>query len=253
MFFVGTSWKMNKTVREARAYAARLAAEDLPRPPVAQLFVCPPFTALAAVKEALSGTPVLVGAQNTMWADSGAYTGEISPLMLKDVGCDLVEIGHSERRALFGETDERVNAKVSAVLRHGMTALVCVGETRAEREQGAAEAVVLRQAAAAFAGIDSPLRARCLLAYEPVWAIGEGSRPARPDLVAAIHVALKHRFPDLPVLYGGSVDLANAAPLSIEPSVDGLFIGRAALDPAVFLTIARTALAARAGVDHRPS
>jgi triosephosphate isomerase len=246
MFFVGTSWKMNKTLAEARDYAARLVRADLHVPAEVELVLFPPFTALAVMQEVLGKASIRLGGQDVMWADAGAFTGEISPIMLKDVGCEFVEIGHSERRMLFGDTDERVNAKVIAVLRHGLHPLVCVGETAAERTAGAAAETVLRQARLAFAGVGPSDLARCRLAYEPVWAIGEGGTPARPETAAAIHAVLKDAFQEVPVIYGGSVGPDNAAALAARPEVDGLFVGRAALQADGFLAIVRTALEAAA-------
>jgi len=251
MFFVGTSWKMNKTLAEARAYAARLVAAGLDVPPEVELVLFPPFTALAVVRQELGQTPIRLGGQDVMWADAGAFTGEISPVMLKDVGCDFVEIGHSERRELFADTDERINAKVLAVLRHGLHPLVCVGETAAERKAGAAAETILRQARLAFSGVSAADLARCRLAYEPVWAIGEGSTAAPPEMAAAIHVLLKDAFQDVPVLYGGSVDRHNVAALAARPEVDGLFVGRAALQADGFLAIAEAALQSR-GLASKP-
>ena len=251
MFFVGTSWKMNKTLAEAGAYAAQLVAAGLDVPADVELVLFPPFTALAVVRQGLGEAPVRLGGQDVMWADAGAFTGEISPLMLKDIGCDFVEIGHSERRRLFGDTDERVNAKVLATLRQELHPLVCVGETAAERDAGAAAETVLRQARLAFAGVGAADVRRCRLAYEPVWAIGEGSTAAPADMAAAIHAILKDAFPDVPVLYGGSVDRHNAAGLAARPEVDGLFVGRAALQADAFLVIAEAALQAR-GLVSKP-
>jgi triosephosphate isomerase len=188
---------------------------------------------------------VRLGAQNLMWLDAGAFTGEISAPMLKDVGCVLVEIGHSERRRLFTETDERVNAKVRAALRCGLDALVRVGDTLDERAAGAAADAVLRQARMAFTDIARADQRRCKIAYEPVWAIGEGGTAASPEEAAVIHALLKDAFPDIPVIYGGSIDETNAAALAARPEIDGLFVGRAALDPANFIAIHARARAAR--------
>lgn len=245
MFLVYTSFKMNKTRAEALAYVERLRRGARPDPAAVELAILPPYTALSAVAEALAGLPVRLGAQNAMWAAVGAFTGEVSPAMLADVGCEIVELGHSERRALFGETDATVNAKVRAVLAAGLEPLVCVGETAEERRLDAASETVLRQARMALAGVAPADLARCKLAYEPVWAIGEGAAAAEPALVAAMHAALKAAFPSVPLLYGGSVDLDNAGEIAALAAVDGLFVGRAALDPDRFLAIAATALAAR--------
>lgn len=248
MFFVYTSWKMNKTLDEARAYVAQLHGARLPDAAAAELAILPPFTALTTVREALGRLPVRLGAQNAMWADAGAFTGEISPRMLADVGVEIVELGHSERRALFGETDARINAKVQAALRHGLQPLVCVGETAEERGLDAAIETVLRQARMALSGVADEALPRCRLAYEPVWAIGERGTPASPAQVAEMHAALKRAFPAVPVLYGGGISLDNAGPLSERPEVEGLFVGRAAWTAEGYLAIIERALAARAAL-----
>jgi triosephosphate isomerase len=243
-FWLGTGWKMNKTRTEAAAYVAALrAAPDLATLPL-QLFVLPPFTALAEVAAALAGTPVMVGAQNCHWAAAGAWTGEISAGQVKDCGAALVELGHSERRAHFGETDAAINRKVKAALAAGLIPLVCVGETAQERDLDAASVTVARQARMALSGVAPADLERVLLAYEPVWAIGEGGEPATPAYAGAIHAAIKQAVSDLagrpvPVLYGGSVNPANAEALAAEPDIDGLFVGRAAWQPAGLLGLAR--------------
>jgi triosephosphate isomerase len=243
-FWLGTGWKMNKTRAEGRAYAEALqAVPDLQQLPM-QLFVLPPFTALAEVAASLAGSGVLVGAQNCHWASAGAWTGEISAPQIAECGAALVELGHSERRAHFGETDVAINAKVKAVLAAGLRPLVCVGETAEERALDAATVTVARQARMALAGVAAADLDRVLLAYEPVWAIGEGGTPASPDYADAIHGALKNAVMDLhgrsvPVLYGGSVNAANALALAGQPEIDGLFVGRAAWTVEGLLGLAR--------------
>jgi hypothetical protein len=153
--WVGTSWKMNKTLAEALAFADGLKAADAGRHPNVQRFIIPPFTAVREVKARLAGTSVKVGAQNMHWDDAGAWTGEISPVMLRDCNLDLVEIGHSERREFFNETDEAVGKKTAAAVRHGLVPLVCIGETLAERESGQADAVLRRQVEAALAPLSN--------------------------------------------------------------------------------------------------
>ena len=243
-FWLGTGWKMNKTRAEAAAYAEALrTAPDLATLPL-QLFVLPPFTALAEVAAALAGTPVMVGAQNCHWAEAGAWTGEIAAGQVADCGAVLVELGHSERRAHFGETDALINAKVKAALAAGLTPLVCVGETAAERDFDAASVTVARQARMALSGLAAEDAARVLLAYEPVWAIGEGGEPATPAYANAIQGSIKQAVTDLlgsapPVLYGGSVNPDNATALAAEPEIDGLFVGRAAWQADGLLALAR--------------
>ncbi len=210
-----------------------------------QLFVIPPFTAIESFRAAAAGLPVWTGAQNCGPAAAGAFTGEVSAAMLAELGCDLVELGHSERRAMFGETDAMIAAKVRLVLENGMRPLVCLGETAEQRRSGQAIRTALEQANAAIGSLSLAERARCLLAYEPVWAIGVHGKPAEIPEILPVHEALKQAFADVPVLYGGSVDGNNAASFAAEVAVDGLFIGRAALDPLVFVAIAKAAASAR--------
>ena len=250
MIWVGTSWKMNKTLAEGLAFARTLAEAAPKIDERLQPFVIPSFTAVREVKAALAGTRVKVGAQNMHWADAGAWTGEVSPVMLKDCGLDLIELGHSERREHFGETDRTVGLKVEAAVRHGFVPLVCVGETLAEREAGEAEAVLTRQTEGALQFLSAAQQAApILLAYEPVWAIGERGIPASADyadqqqaLIKRVAAAILPAAP--PVLYGGSVNPGNAAELVAQPHVDGLFIGRSAWDPEGYIDILRRVAAA---------
>jgi L-erythrulose 1-phosphate isomerase len=232
--WIGTSWKMNKTRDEARAFATTLAAAPIIRDARVQPFVIPPFTSISDVADLLATTRVRVGAQNMHWADAGAWTGEISPLMIKDAGATLVELGHSERRTHFGESNATVSLKVAAALKHGLTPLICIGDTRADFDAGQTADVLARQVAAALAKIAPEHRTETILfAYEPVWSIGEGGTPAEPGFVNEQHVlikALTQRIMGrvLPVLYGGSVNPANCRELASQSNVDGLFIGRSA-------------------------
>ncbi|GAA1177134.1 triose-phosphate isomerase [Nesterenkonia xinjiangensis] len=232
---------MTKTLAEARDYAGGLAEAILDRPELAgsvQAFIIPPHTALAVVAEELRGvgerrgveTQVILGAQNAHWEESGAWTGEISVPQAADAGARLVEIGHSERREHFGETVETTRLKVRTVLDHGLRPLLCVGEPREVREAGEAEEFILAQARGALAGLDSAQLARVLLAYEPIWAIGEQGRPATVEELAEPFAALERVYGAQveAVLYGGSVNQDNAAELLEIPGVDGLFVGRAA-------------------------
>ncbi|MEM9425817.1 MAG: triose-phosphate isomerase [Pseudomonadota bacterium] len=242
-FWVGTSWKMNKVLSEALAFAEGLRADDANADPRVQRFVIPPFTAVREVRRALDGTTVKVGAQNMHWDDRGAWTGEVSPLMLTDCGLDLVELGHSERRAHFGETNETVGLKSAAAARHGLIPLICIGETRDERDAGQASTVLAKQVRAALEPVarevpDAPV----LLAYEPVWAIGDGGVPATSDYADARHgeiidVAHEVLGRRVPCLYGGSVNPQNCAELIGCDHIDGLFIGRSAWDVNGYLDI----------------
>jgi triosephosphate isomerase len=234
MLWVGTSWKMNKTLAEAMAFADGLRPVVGEVDPRIQPFVIPPFTAVRQVKEALSSTRVRVGAQNMHWAEAGAWTGEVSAPMLVDCGLDLVELGHSERRAHFGETDETVGLKTESAVRHGLVPLICIGETLEQREAGRATEVLTAQVRGALGKLSEvQKRAAILLAYEPVWAIGENGIPASADYADEQHALIKQVAADiLPsaplVLYGGSVSPGNAADLVGCAHIDGLFIGRSA-------------------------
>jgi triosephosphate isomerase len=233
-FWVGTSWKMNKTLAEAKVFAEGLKAADGGRNPRIQRFVVPPFTAIREVKAMLTGTSIKVGAQNMHWADEGAWTGEVSPLMLKDCNLDLVELGHSERREHFGETDETVGLKTEAAVRHGLVPLICIGETLEDRESGRADEVLAREVRGALGKLSGDQKhADILLAYEPVWAIGERGIPATSDYANARHAEIAKVAEDvlgrhIPILYGGSVNPQNCEELIACDHIDGLFIGRSA-------------------------
>ncbi len=233
-FWVGTSWKMNKTLAEAKLFAEGLKAADGGRNARIQRFVIPPFTAVREVKALLAETSVKVGAQNMHWADEGAWTGEVSPVMLKDCNLDLVELGHSERREHFGETDEMVGLKTEAAVRHGLVPLICIGETLADRESGRADEVLAREVRGALGKLQGAQKqAEILLAYEPVWAIGENGIPATADYANARHAEIAKVAEDvlgrrIPCLYGGSVNPQNCEELIACPDIDGLFIGRSA-------------------------
>ncbi|TPI26164.1 triose-phosphate isomerase [Mesorhizobium sp. B3-2-1] len=250
VYWVGTSWKMNKTLAEALDFAGALAGFVPGFDDRIQPFVIPPFTAVREVRQALSATRIKVGAQNVHWADAGAWTGEISPVMLNDCGLDLVELGHSERREHFGETDRTVGLKTAAAVKHGLIPLVCVGETLAERESGKADAVLTSQVEGALQFLEGEARgAKILFAYEPVWAIGDKGIPASSDyadkqqaLIKKIAAGLLPSMP--PVLYGGSVNPGNAAELIGRPNIDGLFIGRSAWQAEGYIDILRRASAA---------
>jgi triosephosphate isomerase len=233
-YWIGTSWKMNKTLAEAKSFAQSLASADAASDPRIQRFVIPSFTVVRDVKKILAGTSVKVGAQNMHWADQGAWTGEISPLMLTDCGLDIVELGHSERREHFGETDETVGLKAEAAVRHGLIPLICIGETLQQREAGRASKVLEAQVRGALGKLSAAQkRLPVLLAYEPVWAIGDNGIPATSDYADArqaeiIAVAQDVLGGKVPCLYGGSVNPSNCVELIQCPHIDGLFIGRSA-------------------------
>jgi triosephosphate isomerase (TIM) len=245
---VAGNWKMNTTVTQgvglALAVAERCAAHTS-----VEIAVLPPFPHLVSVRRALGDTPLLLGAQDVFWEDAGAYTGEVSAAMLAEL-CDIVLVGHSERRHLFGETDEQTGRKFAAGLRHGLRVIVAVGETDAQRDEGATFAVINRQLDAVLAAVDNPPSvASWLIAYEPVWAIGTG-RTATPDQAGEVcahireHVSQQTGGEAPRVLYGGSVSAANAQELFDRPEIDGGLIGGASLEPDVFATIVAAAVAA---------
>ncbi len=249
--WIGTSWKMNKTIAEADAFCETLkGSERAHRSDDAQLFVIPPFTVLHRVAEHLKATDVIVGAQNAHWKDSGAWTGEISVPQVRDCGGALVEIGHSERREHFGETDETVALKVEAALRHGLTPLVCVGDTREEHAAGGTAAALERQVRAALSRVAPAEADRVVIAYEPVWSIGEGGTPAEPAFADEQHRRIKAVLAGVTgreprVLYGGSVNPENCVALAGQPHIDGLFIGRSAWQPEGYLGIVAQVCEAR--------
>jgi triosephosphate isomerase len=253
--WIGTSWKMNKVRAEARAFASALKASPVANRSDVQPFVIPPFPYIADVATLLEGTRVRVGAQNMHWEDKGAWTGEVSPVMVKDCGATLVELGHSERRTHFGETDETVALKVRAALRHDLIALVCVGDTLEEYQKGRTAKVLDRQVRIALGHAGRPLVGRVVLAYEPVWSIGEGGVPADPEFANAQHEKLKSLTAEiagspLPVLYGGSVNPGNCRQLAAQPHIDGLFIGRSAWEAAGYIGIIE-AVTAALGTENR--
>lgn len=241
------NWKMYKTVGEALDLVGALL-EALPRIADLEVGVAPPYTALGAVARKIEGSAsgkLLLAAQNCHFEAAGAFTGEVAPPMLKEVGCSHVIVGHSERRQFFGDTDELVNKKTRAAFAHGLVPVICVGELLAEREAGKTFEVVERQLHAAFAGVDSTAARRAVIAYEPVWAIGTG-RTATDAQAQEVHAFLRRLVGELydgataaalRIQYGGSVKAENAAGLMAQPDVDGALVGGASLKPEAFLGI----------------
>ncbi len=252
--WVGTSWKMNKTVDESVAFIDELLAAELPAD--VQPFVLPAHTALAAVRDRLpAGSPVLLGAQNAHWGPEGAGTGEVSMRMVADAGAVLVEMGHSERRASFGETDHTVALKAAAALDQGLIPLICVGEPADVRDAGDAEEFVTAQLRAALSGLSAAAVTQVIVAYEPIWAIGADGRAATPEetgpVLGVLSAVLAERSDSgraRALLYGGSVRADNAAALLADPHTDGLFIGRAAWTAAGFIDLLHRASAATLAV-----
>ena len=243
---IAGNWKMNTDVASASLLASAVAAGASALTGV-RIIVAPPFVSLAAVRDAVAGSGVAVAAQNMHADDSGAFTGEVAPPMLVGL-CDYVIVGHSERRQFFGETDESVGRKTTAALQHGLRPIVCVGETLDERESGRAAEVIRRQVVAALADVDPESAAGFLaIAYEPVWAIGTG-RAATPEIadqimggaiISTIAAALGSDVASAtPILYGGSVNPANAADFAAAPSINGALVGGASLDAGAFLDVA---------------
>ena len=245
---VAGNWKMNKTASEGRELVDKLKKE-IAGLEDAEIVVCPPFTTIGAVVEAAAGSPIGVGAQNIHWAASGAFTGEISADMLKSSGVTYVIIGHSERRQYFGETNATVNSRLKAALAAGLTPIVCVGESLAERESGRTEAVLASQVKEGFAGIDAKDAPGIVVAYEPVWAIGTG-KTATPEMAQAAHAFIRSELralfgnaaDEMRIQYGGSMKPANARELVAQPDIDGGLIGGAALDASTFASLIREAL-----------
>jgi len=246
--FVAGNWKMHKTVEEARLLVADML-DGLQAVQGVEKVLCPPFTALLPVAAMLAGTDIGLGAQNMHWEEEGAFTGEISPRMVAEFA-QFVILGHSERRAYFGETDETVNLKVHAALKHGLTPIVCVGETLAEREAGQTETVIRRQVEGGLAGLTAEQVASLVLAYEPVWAIGTGKAATPEEANRVVREVIRDALASLfgeraaqavRVLYGGSVKPHNAADFFAQPDIDGALVGGASLKADQFVAIAQAA------------
>ncbi len=244
--FMAGNWKMNLLTGEARKLAHQLKS-DLSNVKDIEVAVFPTMASMAVVLEELRGTPIEVGAQNCHWEKSGAFTGELSPEMIRDMGCTKVLIGHSERRQYFGETDESVNKKLHAALRAGLEPIVCIGETLAERESGKTVEVVSRQVRGALQGISAAQMKTVTLAYEPVWAIGTGKN-ATTAQAQEVHAALRALLTELlgadvsqqtRIQYGGSVKDSNVKELMGMPDIDGALVGGASLKPESFCAIVR--------------
>jgi triosephosphate isomerase len=228
---IAGNWKMYKGPAETAEFCLGLRAQELDG---VEVVVCPPFVSLAVAVQLLAGTEIAVAAQNVHWEDEGAYTGEVSASMLREVGVYGAIIGHSERRQYFGDTDETVGKRVHAALQAGLFVIACIGETEEERERGETEDVLRRQLSVLEP--DDNL----VLAYEPVWAIGTG-KTATPGMAQEAHAFVKSQL-DAPVLYGGSVKPDNAAELLGQPDVDGALVGGASLELESFTAICRAAI-----------
>jgi len=240
-------WQLHHDVDHSLALVTELHAQLGERTGV-DIGVAPVFTALQAVAKRLEGTGIFVAAQNCFWDSAGAWTGEVSPPLLRDVGCSHVVLGHSERRQHFGETDDDVRKKVDAALREGLDVIACVGETEAERDAGHTTDRVATQLDAAIAEVAAADASRVVVAYEPVWAIGTG-RTATPDQAQEMHRFIRDRLRDhygdaaerMRIQYGGSVKPGNAKELMQQPDIDGALVGGASLDAASFAAIVQAA------------
>ena len=244
--FIAGNWKMNKTVGEALDLVKELkkaisGVRDV------EVAVAPPFTALYAVRKELEGTPIRLAAQNLFWEEKGAFTGEVSPLILKEVGCHYVIIGHSERRQYFGETDETVNRRIKAALAHRLKVILCIGETLKEREDGKTFSVIERQIDGGSMGLGDKEWREMVIAYEPVWAIGTG-KTATPEQAEEVHRFIREEVEKLfsrqvsegiRIQYGGSVTPENVKGLMSQPNIDGALVGGASLKAESFSKIVR--------------
>lgn len=243
---IAGNWKMFKKLGEARTLAAEIAS--LASGVSVDLVVCPPYTALAAVSEALKSSSVKSGAQDLHWEEQGAFTGKVSWDMIADAGAAYVIIGHSEQRTYFHETDETVNKKVKTALKGGLIPIICVGETLSERDGNKTLEVVSTQTRAAFSGLAAADAAKCVIAYEPVWAIGTGKN-ATPEQAQEVHASIRSLIQSMyagtadtmRILYGGSMKPDNAAALLSMKDIDGGLIGGASLKADSFLAIAKAA------------
>ncbi len=243
---IAGNWKMNKITGEAIELANGLKRE-LYKVEDVDIILCPPFTAIEEVSEIVFGSNIKIGAQNMHWEDSGAFTGEISPLMLKDLGCQFVILGHSERRQYFHETNDIVNKKTKAAMKHGLTPIVCVGETLQEREAQKTFAVIEDHVYNSLQGLSSDELAKTIIAYEPVWAIGTG-KTATPEQAQEVHQFIRELLTkkysaavaeEVIIQYGGSVKPTNTKELVNQKDIDGALVGGASLEIKSFAEIVK--------------
>ncbi|MCG1011285.1 triose-phosphate isomerase [Tepidanaerobacter sp. GT38] len=240
---IAGNWKMNNTKRETLDFLSSFLpkVENI----TIEMAICPPFTDLYAAAEKLKGTKVKLGAQNMHWEETGAFTGEVSPLMLKEIPCDYVIIGHSERRQYFAETDETVNKKIKSAIKHNIAPIVCVGESLAQREEGITIDFVMTQVENALKDIKPEDAKKIVFAYEPIWAIGTGKTASASDaqeVIGAIRNKIEKLYnkdvaEDVRILYGGSVKPENIKELMAEADIDGALVGGASLKPDSFYAL----------------
>jgi triosephosphate isomerase len=242
---IAGNWKMYKTLKDARALAQALRKDIDGLFTDREVLVCPPFTAIPAVAEALSGSTIAWGGQNAHWEKQGAFTGEVAAAMLADLGCRYIIVGHSERRQYFTETDATVNKRMHGVLAAGITPIVCIGETLEERESNRTLSVIERQLNKGLVGLSAAASAVVVIAYEPVWAIGTG-RTATPDQAQEVHSFIRQQYgkiysqsaaEQIRILYGGSVKPDNMSALMKQPDIDGGLVGGASLEAESFKKI----------------
>ena len=241
---IAGNWKMNTTLGEAVELVNQIR-HGIVKTPLVETIVCPPFISLAKLKEVLQGTSIKLGAQDVFYEEKGAYTGEISPGMLSDI-CEYVIIGHSERRTYFSETDEVVNRKLKAAIKHGLKPIMCVGENLAENDSGATEAIIDRQVRHGLRGIEAT---DILIAYEPLWAIGTGKAATAEfanKVLSFIRGLVKEIFDektasDIPLLYGGSVNAGNISEFLSQSEINGALVGGASLKAEQFLSMVKQA------------
>ena len=249
--FIAGNWKMHKTIPEAVEMVKALK-EESPQLTDAELVVIPPYTMLSEVKKVIEGSTIQLGAQNIFWEEKGAFTGEVSPLMLKDAGCQYVTIGHSERRQYFGETNETVNKKIKAALAHELTPIMCIGESLEEREKGNTMDKVETQINSGLEGLGKDEIRRIVIAYEPIWAIGTGVT-ATPSQAEEVHSFIRKKLTEkygneiasyAIILYGGSVKPANTYSILKENNINGALVGGASLEADSFIQITKEAIKA---------
>lgn len=247
---IGTNTKMYKTIADTVDFLTDLKNLTSDIRDEIELFVIPSYTSLESARKSVSSEEILLGAQNMSWEDEGQFTGEISPVMLKEIGVDMIMIGHSERREIFKETDEEENKKVKAALNNGFRTLLCIGETGENKEKGISDEILRIQLKRGLWDVKAKDLKNLIIAYEPVWAIGVNGIPASAEYAQEKHQVIKEVLGEMysqdakqiPVLYGGSVNPGNAESLIIQKDIDGLFIGRSAWKAKEFNALIRQVL-----------
>lgn len=246
--FIAGNWKLHKTISEAVQLTKKIH-KKVNKEKETEIVIIPPFTALSEVKKVLSKSQILTGAQDVFWEESGAYTGEIAPSMIKDAGCDFVVVGHSERRQYFGDTDEHINKKIKAALNAGLFSIMCLGESLEERENNETFNKIKKQVSQGLKDLEADQIKNVIIAYEPIWAIGTG-RTATPEQAEEVHAFIRNQLTEMGgketsscaiILYGGSVKPKNAFSLIKEKNINGALIGGASLKADSFVDIIKEA------------